>query len=129
VYHVNLWNGKDASILATLEGMQAQGHSSSRTVQMTVAVKDPARVDTLKRKREEDKLSTPPTKVEWVLGKVSMPTTQTSGEDASEVMHLSMETQSTSTSSPWIHEALAFMDFETSDMAVKDPDVLKILEV
>jgi hypothetical protein len=128
VYNVNLWNGQDASILATLEGVQVQGHSSLRTTQMIVAVKDPAEVDTPKIKREEDKLSTPPTKVEWVLGKLCMPTTQTSGEDASEEMHLNMETQSASTSSPRIREALAFIDFETSDMATKDPDVKKIPE-
>jgi hypothetical protein len=77
VYHVYLWNGKDTSILATLEGMQAHSHSSSRTAQVTVAVKNPAGEDTSKRKREEDKLSLPPTKIEWVLDQLYLPTPRT----------------------------------------------------
>jgi hypothetical protein len=108
--------------MATLEGVEVQGHSSSRTAQVTIAVEDQAGVDT------PNKLSTPHTKMEWLLGNERMPTTQTSGEDASEEMNLSVEPQAASTSSPRSLEALAFMDFETSDMAVKDPDVEKIPE-
>jgi hypothetical protein len=52
-----------------------------------------------------------------------VPTTQTSGEDASEEMHLSVEPQSASMSSLRTLEEVAFMDFGTSDMAVKDLDV------
>jgi hypothetical protein len=61
---------------------------------VTIAVKDQAGVETPKRKREEDELSTPHTKVEWLLRNVSVPTTQTSGEDVSEETHLSVEPKS-----------------------------------
>jgi hypothetical protein len=87
---------------------------------VTIAVEDQAGVDT------PNKMSAPHTKVRLLLGDVRVPTTQTSGEDASEEMHLSVEPQSASTSSLRTLEALAFMDFETSDMAVKDPDVKMI---
>jgi hypothetical protein len=62
INHVNLWNGKDASIMATLEGVQVLGHSSSRTAQVTIPVEDQAGVDT------PNKLSTPHAKVEWLQG-------------------------------------------------------------
>jgi hypothetical protein len=108
--------------MATLEGVQVPGPPGPRTAKVTITVENQAGVDT------PNKMSTPHTKVKWLLGDVRVPTTQISGEDASEEMHLSVEPQSASTSSPRTLEALAFMDFETSDMAVKDPDVKKILE-
>jgi hypothetical protein len=42
VYHVNMLNGKDSSILATLKGVQVQGPSRSRVAQVTVAAEDQA---------------------------------------------------------------------------------------
>jgi hypothetical protein len=42
VYHVNLWNDKDSSILTTLEGVLVPGPSGLRIAQMTVTVEDQA---------------------------------------------------------------------------------------
>jgi hypothetical protein len=64
--------------------------------------------------------------VKWLLGGLKKPTPQTSGEDASEEIHLSIKPQVASTSSPRALEALAFMKYETSDMAVKDSDFTMI---
>ncbi len=45
VYHVNLWNGLDASVLATLEGVQTDDLAGPRTAQVTSGYQDSGRME------------------------------------------------------------------------------------
>jgi hypothetical protein len=113
---VNVWNDKDSSVLATLEGVQVPGPSGSRIAQMNVAVENKA------EEGPTSKASTLHNPIEWLLGSIQMQTPQTSNEDVSEEIHLSIKPKSASASSPQTLEALAFKEYETSDMAVRDSD-------
>jgi hypothetical protein len=114
-YHVNLWNNKGSSVLATLEGGQVPGPSGSRIAQMNVAVENKAGEGTT------SKASTSHTPLKWLQGGIQMQTPQTSNENVSEEIQIGIKPQSASTSSPRTLEALA-RKYETSDMAVKESD-------
>jgi hypothetical protein len=80
---------------------------------------------TVENKAEEgstSKASTSHNPIEWLLGSVQMLTLQTSNEDVSEEIQISIKPQSASTSSPRTLEAPAFKKYETSDMAVRESD-------
>jgi hypothetical protein len=125
MYHVNLWNGKDATGIATPEGMQSNDHASARIAQVTVTTKRcRTNEGTSKRTREEDKPPSPVKKIKWILRDQLWPTTgsEAGEEDVYEEMHLSLATPSAPATSQWALMALAMMNFETSYMSVKDAD-------